>query len=123
MTAPEKLKFLVLEPILHMSNVLKQVENLFWLNGPFPHNIHLRLKIHNCDSNYILEEPLKLRSESEILWELTAIYKHITYHGLQLCLQILYNEWSTGMENFILSAGDQHQLVPLGLHRTLIAEW
>ena len=38
--------------------------------------------LHDFDSNTILVDPLKSRSESEILWALTALYKHTT----DLCL-------------------------------------
>ena len=33
------------------------------------------------------------------------------------------NELSAGMKNFFRLAGSQHQMVPTGLYRSLIAEW
>ena len=51
-----------------------------------------------------------------------ALYKHMKYRGLQLCLHILDNDCSAGMMHFIRSEGNQHRLVPLSLHRDLISK-
>ena len=76
-----------------------------------------------CGSNAILADPLKSCAESELLREITSLYKHITGRGLQPHLHILDNTCSSGVIIFILSADAHHQLVPPGLHRALVYEW
>ena len=78
--------------------------------------------LHACNRKSILEEPLKYRAASEILWALTALYKHIIDRGIQPRLHMLDIERLAGMRNYILSTGAQHQLVPPGLYRALILE-
>ena len=78
--------------------------------------------LHDCDINTILAETLKYRAESEILRALKDLYKHVTERFIQTLLQILDNKCSASMKIFICSVGSHKQLVPTGLHCSLIAE-
>ena len=72
------------------------------------------------DSESILVEPLRLRSETDLLNAITKLYKHLMDHGLQTHLKLLDNECSDKMKYFIREAGATHQLMPPGLHQYLI---
>ena len=74
------------------------------------------------DSDSILAEPLTSLSETEILRAITKLYKHIMVCGLQPHLNILDNYCSALMKYFIREAGDMRQLVPPGLHQSLIVK-
>ena len=78
--------------------------------------------LYDYDGNSILAESFKSLAESDILREITALYKKVIDRGLRPCLHIMCNEFSKGMKHFICSAGSQHQLLPPGLHHALISK-
>ena len=116
----------MLNPISPMSNSWNKWKISSYQTGRFPVTSirvckYIRV-LHDCDSNAILANHLKSHAYSELLQALTALYKHMTYRGLQPCLHILYNECSVVMKHFIRMAVAQHQLVPPGLTCSLIVE-
>ena len=64
-----------------------------------------RMVLHDCYINAILAEPLKSHADSDLLWEITDLYKRVIYDGIHPCLYIVDNECSSFMKNFIRSTG------------------
>ena len=77
----------MLEPISPMSKKLKQVENPVTSGQVYKYIMVLQ----DSDINTILAEPLISRAESDPPQALTALYKHMTDHGLQLHLHMIDN--------------------------------
>ena len=73
------------------------------------------------ESDTILVELLISCARIDLIRAVTKLYEHLKERGLQPHLHMIHNECSTLMKKFIIEAGETHQLVPLGLHRALIA--
>ena len=77
---------------------------------------------YDYDSSAILAEPLKSRSEAELLRAFTKLHQHLSSRGLRPALHILDNECPKGLKNYIRNAGATLQLAPPNMHRTNAAE-
>jgi hypothetical protein len=77
---------------------------------------------YDYDSSAILAEPLKSRSESELLRAFTKLHQTLADRGLQPALHILDNECPKGLKAYIRNAGATLQLAPPYIHRTNAAE-
>ena len=77
---------------------------------------------YDQDSNAILAQPIKTRSEHELLKAMTAIHKYLKERGLHPKLQILDNECPTLVKQFFKQENVSYQLVPPNLHRNNAAE-
>jgi hypothetical protein len=69
------------------------------------------LILYDFDSNAILAEPMKARSDDEALRAYAAIYKTLTYKGCKPRLNILDNEASRAIKHAITTSGTTYQLV------------
>ena len=78
--------------------------------------------LYNHDSNAIITEPLKLRSEHELICAYSALHTHLSNRGLTPHTQIINNKCPAGLKQVMRNAGVAFQLVPLHLHRTNAAE-
>jgi hypothetical protein len=76
----------------------------------------------NYDSTAILAEPIKNRSEPELLRACSKIHQHLTERGLKPQLQKLDNECSEALKTFMRSNSVDFQLVPPYDHRQNAAE-
>lgn len=65
------------------------------------------------DSNTILTYYLKYRSNSEVVYVYTTIYTYLTAHGLTSTIQIMDNEYTAGLRNYMGTNEVEYQLVPL----------
>jgi hypothetical protein len=74
------------------------------------------------DSSAILAEPLKSRSETELLRAFSKLHQYLTDRGLRPALHILDNECPKGLKTYIRNANATLQLAPPNLHRTNTAE-
>jgi hypothetical protein len=78
--------------------------------------------VYDYDSNAILAEPLKSRSENELLRAYTKIHDELSSRGLKPVLQILDNECPSKLKRFMKVNDVTYQLVPPHLHRRNAAE-
>ena len=78
--------------------------------------------VYDYDSTAILAEPLKNRSEQEILRAYSKLHQHLTDRGLKPQLQKLDNECSNALKQFMRTASVEFQLVPPYDHRQNAAE-
>ena len=78
--------------------------------------------LFNHDSNAILAEPLKLRSDAELVSATTKLHLYFSDRGLHAQFHMLDNECSTNMKSVLQKAKIKFQLVPPNLHRALIAK-
>ena len=77
---------------------------------------------YSYDSNAILARPLKSRKASEILEVLTEVHEYLSLRGFKPQHQILDNEISSLVSNFLKSSSVKFQLVPPHIHRRNAAE-
>ena len=80
------------------------------------------MMMHDYRSDAIFVEALQSSAKIDLLQATTKLYEHLTVLGLQHFLHIMDNECSAGMKGFIHRFGSKNQLVPPGLHRTLMDE-
>ena len=78
--------------------------------------------LYDYDSNAILAEPIKSRSQQEILRAYKTLFLLLKQRGLTPKLQRLDNEASTLLKNEMTDAGVSWQLVPPHIHRGNAAE-
>ena len=78
--------------------------------------------VYDYDSNAILAEPLKSRTEQELLRAYTKIHTYLTVRGLKPVLQRLDNEAPGQLKQFMRTHDVQFQLVPPHNHRRNAAE-
>ncbi len=76
----------------------------------------------HLDANYIFAEPMKNRTEGEMISAYQKIINRMKAAGLGIKKQVLDNECSTAMKACIKSNGMTHELVPPGQHRRNQAE-
>jgi hypothetical protein len=77
---------------------------------------------YDFDSSAILAEPIKSRSEAELVRAFTALHTHLTDRGHHPSLHILDNECPGALKRSITQSGATFQLVPPYMHRTNAAE-
>ena len=70
------------------------------------------LVIYNHDSNAIIPEPIKSRSESKIIRAYAVFHSKLTDRGLHPNFQMLDNEYPAGLKNFMRREGVTFQIVP-----------
>jgi hypothetical protein len=97
------------------------------LTGAFPikslSDNRYMLILYHYGSNAILVQPMKNRSDAEVLRAYGALYENLTACGLKLSLNILDNEASKALKKAITKTGATYQLVEPGNHRVNAAEW
>ena len=81
-----------------------------------------RIVLYDHDSNAIIAEPLKLRSEHELIRAYSALHTHLSNRGLAPQVQMLDNKCLAGLKQVMQNAGVAFQLVPPQLHRNNAAE-
>jgi hypothetical protein len=80
------------------------------------------LVVYDYDSNHILAEPLKSRSEHKLVRAYTKLHTKLTTCGLRPLLQKLDNECPAGLKKFMKTEGVDYQLFPPHVHRTNAAK-
>jgi hypothetical protein len=73
--------------------------------------------VYDYDSAAILAEPIKNRTENELLRAYSRMHQYLTDQGLKPQLQKLYNECSSALKKFMRNADVEFQLVPPYDHR------
>ena len=94
--------------------------------GGFPYtsqrgNRYIMVAIH-LDANYIFVEPMKNRTEGQMMAAYQRIINRMRAAGLGLKLHILDNECSAAFKQLIATNNMTHELVPPGNHRRNQAE-
>ena len=74
--------------------------------------------LYNHDSNAIISEPLKSRSEHKCFRVYSALHTHMSNCGLAPQVQMLDNECPAGLQQVMQNGGVDFQLVPTHVHRT-----
>jgi len=94
--------------------------------GRFPHTSSRGSKylmvLYAYDSNAILSEPIKSRSESELVRAYPKLHSYLSACGLKPNFQVLDNECHAALKTFMSSNNIKFQLVPPYLHHTIAAE-
>ena len=80
------------------------------------------LVIYHYNSNAILAEPMKARNKGDILQAYRKIHTKLVLHGLKPRLQMLDNEVSTILLNYMEKNKIDVQLAPPHMHRRNLAE-
>ena len=78
--------------------------------------------LYDHDTNAIIPEPMKSRSESKIIQSYVVLHSKLTDRGLRPNFQMLDNEYPNVLKNYVRRKGVTFQLVPPNLHRTTSAE-
>ena len=78
--------------------------------------------LYNHDINEIIPNPIKSRSESELIRAYAVLHSMIANRGLCPKFQMLNNEFPAGLKDYMRREGITFQLVPPHLHRTNSAE-
>ena len=68
--------------------------------------------VYDHDSNAIIPEPIKSRSESEIIRAYSVLHSKLTNQGLRPKFQMLDNECPVGLKDYMRREGITYQLVP-----------
>ena len=78
--------------------------------------------LYDHDSNAILAEPMKSRSDHEMIRAYEKLHSYLTTRGLKPKLQRLDNEASTKLKNLMRTKQVDFQLAPPHIHRRDAAE-
>ena len=79
--------------------------------------------LYDHDSNAIIPEPIKSRSEAELIRAYSVLHYKLTNRGLRPKFQMLDNECPAGLKDYIRHEGITFQIVPPHLHRkTLLSK-
>ena len=78
--------------------------------------------LYDHDINAIIAEPLKSRSEHELICAYTTLYTHLYNRGIAPQVQMLNSDCLSGLKQVMRNAGVAFQIVPPHLHRTNAAE-
>jgi hypothetical protein len=118
-------------PPTKLNNIFVHVEDLNEeihtdQTGAFPHtsqhgNRYIMVAIH-LNANYIFAEPMKNRTEGEMIRVHQKILNRMKAVGLELRKQVLDNKCSEVMKACIKENGMDYKLVPPGQHRRNQAE-
>jgi hypothetical protein len=73
--------------------------------------------LYDYDSNAILAEPLKSKSEGEMIRAYTKLHEYLSGRGLKPRLQKLDNECPAGLKRFMTQNEVDFQLVPPHIHQ------
>lgn len=74
------------------------------------------------DSNAILAEPMKNRSNAETIRAHSKLHRYLVERGLTPQLQKVDNKASTALKLFLRNANIHYQLVPPHMHRQNTSE-
>ncbi len=77
----------------------------------------------HLDANYIFAEPMKNRTEGEMIRVYQKILNRMKAAGLGLKKEVLNNKCSAAMKACIKENGMDFKLIPPGQHRRNQAEW
>jgi hypothetical protein len=80
------------------------------------------LVLYDYDGNSIQAEPMKNRSDAEVIRAYARIYDELTAKGLTPKIQTMDNEASTALKHLLHSKYIKFQLVPPHIHRQNAAE-
>ena len=80
------------------------------------------LVLYDCDSNAILTEPMRNRSDTEHLRAYNKLHQYLLDRGFRPLLQKMDNEASAALKRTIREKGIDFQLVPPHMHRRNAAE-
>ena len=72
--------------------------------------------LYDHDSNAIIPEPIKSRSEAELIRSYSVLHSKLTNWGLRPKFQMLDNECPDGLKDYMRRKGITFQLVPPHLH-------
>jgi hypothetical protein len=75
------------------------------------------LTLYDYDSNTISTEPMKNRTDKEMIRAYTSLHKQLINAGLKPELQVMGNERSTAFRQYLADEHIAVQLVPPRLHR------
>jgi hypothetical protein len=75
------------------------------------------LTLYDYGRNTILMEPMKNRTDGEMLRAYTSLHKQLTIAGLKPKLQVMDNECSKSFRQYLTDEDINIQLVPPHLHR------
>jgi hypothetical protein len=78
--------------------------------------------LYDYDSNTILAEPLKSKSEGEMILAYTTLHEYLSDRSLKPRLYKLDNECPAGLKRFMTQNEVDFQLVPPIIHRRNSAE-
>jgi hypothetical protein len=120
-------------PPTKLNNIFMRVEDLNEeihttnQTGAFPHtsqwgNCYIMVAVHLI-TNYIFAEPMKNRTEGEMIRVYQKILNRMKAAGLGLGKQILNNKFSAAMKACIKKNSMDYELIPPGQHRRNQAEW
>jgi hypothetical protein len=97
------------------------------LTGRFPiqssSGHHYILTLYDYDSNTISTEPMKNRTDREMIQAYTSLHNQFINAGLKPELEVMYNECSTAFRQYLADEHIAVQLVPPRPHRQNAAEW
>eukprot|EP00957_Ditylum_brightwellii_P178887 13626077-Ditylum_brightwellii.AAC.1 len=72
--------------------------------------------LYDYDSNAILAEPIRNRTEEELIHAFDVLHTHLLNHGLKPRLQMLDNEASAALKQEIINKTMKFQLAPPHVH-------
>jgi len=72
--------------------------------------------LYNYDANAILSQPIKSRSQEDIVKGIAKLYKKLKFAGLQPNFHILDNEAPQALKNYLQEQKVKFQLVPPHCH-------
>ena len=70
------------------------------------------MALYEHDSNAIIPDPIKSRSEAELIRAYSVLHYKLTNQGLRPKLQMLDNEFPSGLKDYMRREGITFQLVP-----------
>jgi hypothetical protein len=80
------------------------------------------LVLYEYDSSSVLSAPMKNRRDKEMVRAFDLLIQSLIIHGLQPLLQLLENEASLALMNYLTKQGIDYQLAPPHIHRHNNAE-
>ena len=78
--------------------------------------------LYDYDSNAIITETLKTRSDHKLVCAYSALHTHLSNRGLTPIFQMLNNEFPAGLKKLMRNTGVTLQLILPHLHPTNAAE-
>ena len=78
--------------------------------------------MYNYNANAILPEPMKSRTENEIVWAFWQLNNYLVERGFKPKWHQLDNECPPTLKSYVKKEGINYQLVPPHIHRRNSAE-
>ena len=79
--------------------------------------------LYCVDANAILSQPMKVRSETELVTTYTTKPKKLTKHSFKPQIHHLYNKPPKSLKAFMTEMDEKFQLTPPHIHRVNDAKW